>query len=148
MTPAIACPDGTYANSATRKCESCPSSCSLCSSASVCSKCSSGYYLNEDECISHCPSGKYPAVDRFGYGTCNEPNIVSNSNAYYECLELEAALYALGLTTDTSVKDFDEMGKSFVCRGIPQCNTNLKLISPSCSWKRKFAIQCYPSNVP
>lgn len=51
------CPNGTYPNSTTLKCQTCTSPCSSCLNSLSCIDCTSGFYLNGSSCLSSCPNG-------------------------------------------------------------------------------------------
>ena len=53
------CPNGTFANTATRTCDPCVSKCVVCSDSLSCTTCLAGYTLRSGLCDSNCPQGKY-----------------------------------------------------------------------------------------
>ena len=55
------CATGTFGNSATGFCSSCPPNCDSCSNATTCTTCSSGFFLlaGTTRCVNACPSQGY-----------------------------------------------------------------------------------------
>lgn len=78
------CPVGTYANTTTEACESCPVGCASCGLMSdlKCLACSEGFVLYKSECLMRCPEGTFPKnSNRLGFH--NNDNNHHNSNNNY-----------------------------------------------------------------
>jgi len=53
------CPFGSFVNTTSRKCESCESNCLVCFDSTTCIVCNSPFNLNNGDCVSQCPQGKF-----------------------------------------------------------------------------------------
>lgn len=64
------CPLGTYPNSTTYSCSTCPGECSACRLLDVCTACVEGYFLEAvGRCVTECPVGWLGVVESGG-GVC------------------------------------------------------------------------------
>lgn len=94
------CPSGTYPDTATTNCISCPSACTVCTSGSSCSTCVSGYYFYNNWCYSVCP-----AAAPFALGTicilCNVTGCTTCANNTH-CSACNSSLLLVSTSASSS----------------------------------------------
>eukprot|EP00347_Sterkiella_histriomuscorum_P012707 403367527 len=127
------CPEGTFTDTAQRKCIDCPVNCETCTSSTVCQTCKEDAYFYNDECMSACPSGFEEIPSTM---TCQKIQVSAELKA---CQDFIASMPYL---TDTELSSFDQMqSESVSCNLMDRCQDGTS--GPkSCSWERKLSMKC------
>eukprot|EP00347_Sterkiella_histriomuscorum_P023547 403334227 len=134
------CPDGTWEDSENNLCVECANGCETCTGPdeeTQCSSCVDDYFLNNGGCFDRCPSGFW------GNREVNECQLIdpATTTNYAECIMFLASMS--DYVTDSSVLPFSKMtGKDVTCPEVYNCKGTYSLEPQSCTWRRKFAMQC------
>ena len=81
------CPEGSFPDSLSQQCRSCPPTCKVCTSYEQCSMCIDGFFKYGSTCTKDCPVGTYGDVE---FGSCEQCSSNCKScfgGKEYQCLD-------------------------------------------------------------